>query len=59
MKIMNGLDLLLLFLIGAALLAAVRKIRSDRRNGKGCLSCGGSCAGCSINCGKRTEENHT
>ena len=59
MKIMNGLDILLLFLIGAALLAAVRKIRSDRRNGKSCLSCGGSCAGCSMYCKKRMEDNHT
>ena len=60
---MNGLDILLLLLIGAAVLLALRKIRSDRRNGKSCLSCGGSCAGscagCSVNCRKRTEDNHT
>ena len=59
MKIMNGLDILLLLLIGAAVLTALRKIRRDRRNGKSCLSCGGSCAGCSVNCRKRTEDNHT
>ena len=56
---MNGLDILLLLLIGAAVLLALRKIRSDRRNGKSCLSCGGSYAGCSVNCRKRTEDNHT
>ena len=59
MKIMNGLDILLLLLIGAAVLLALRKIRSDRRNGKSCLSCGGSCAGCRKKKKKRMEDNHT
>ncbi len=56
MKYMNGLDILLLFLIITAMLLALRRIRSDRRKGKGCLSCGGSCGGCGLNCSSRTEE---
>ena len=50
---MNGLDIFLLVLIAAALALAVRKLRLDRKKGKGCLSCGGNCAGCTVNCEKR------
>ncbi|MBQ9249149.1 MAG: FeoB-associated Cys-rich membrane protein [Oscillospiraceae bacterium] len=55
---MNTLDILLLVLIAAAVVLAIRKIRSDRRNGKGCLSCGGNCAGCGLDCHARKEREH-
>ena len=54
---MNGWDILLLILIAVILILAVRKIRSDRRSGKGCLSCGGNCAGCSAMCSNRKDPN--
>ena len=44
---MNGWDIILILLIGAAFLLAVRKVRKDMKSGSSCLSCGGSCAGCS------------
>ena len=53
---MNTLDMILLALIAAAVVLAIRKIRSDRRQGKGCLSCGGNCAGCGMDCGQRKEQ---
>ena len=56
---MNGLDILLLLLIGAAVLTALRTVRGDRRDGKRCCSRGGSSAGCSMYCKKRMEDNHT
>ena len=44
---MNGWDIFLILLIGAAFLLALRKVRKDMKSGNGCLSCGGNCAGCS------------
>ena len=44
---MNGWDIFLILLIGAAFVLAVRKVRKDMKSSSGCLSCGGSCAGCS------------
>ena len=53
---MNGWDILLLILVFAALMLAVRKVHRDRKNGKGCLSCGGNCAGCSLSSTCRSGE---
>ena len=53
---MNALDILLLVLIAAAVVLALRKIHRDRRSGKGCLSCGGDCAGCSLACGQKKGD---
>lgn len=44
---MNALDILLIMIIVLAVVHGLRSIHKDRVNGKGCLSCGGSCAGCS------------
>jgi len=46
-EIMNALDILLIMIIVLAVVWGFRSIHKDRVNGKGCLSCGGSCAGCS------------
>ena len=48
--------ILLLILVFAALMLAVRKVHRDRKNGKGCLSCGGNCAGCSLSSTCRSGE---
>lgn len=50
---MNALDYLLLLLLAAVIVLAIWKIRSDRRQGKGC---GGNCAGCMLDCGKKHED---
>ena len=44
---MNRWDIILILLIGAAFVLAVKKVRKDMKSGSSCLSCGGSCAGCS------------
>lgn len=44
---MNTWDMILIFMIAAAFLLAVRKVRKDMKSGCSCLGCGGSCAGCS------------
>ena len=43
---MNAVDVFLIIVLAAIFVLAIIKIHKDRRNGKGCLSCGGSCAGC-------------
>ncbi|MBQ2462867.1 MAG: FeoB-associated Cys-rich membrane protein [Clostridia bacterium] len=53
---MNTLDIVLLLLIGAVVCMALNKIRKDRKNGKGCLSCGCDCASCSYHCNRTKEE---
>lgn len=45
---MNALDVLLIVLIGAALVAAVLKIRKNRRQGKICSGCSLDCASCEL-----------
>ena len=47
---MNALDIILLLLMAAVIILAIRQIRADRRNGKSCLGCGGNCSSCGINC---------
>ncbi len=47
---MSALDYLLLVLLAAVIVLAIRKIHSDRRQGKGC---GGNCAGCMLDCEKK------
>ena len=53
---MNAVDILLLALIGLAVGLALRKLRRDRKTGKGCLGCGGSCDSCGMDCGKRRNQ---
>ena len=53
-KIMNALDIFLIMIIILAVVWGLRSMHKDRVNRKGCLSCGGSCAGCS-GCA-RTED---
>lgn len=53
---MNGLDIILLILLAAIIILAVRRIRADRRSGKGCLGCSGNCALCSGNCSRPGKE---
>ena len=45
---MNALDVFLIIVLAAVFVLAIIKIHKDRKNGKGCLSCGGSCAGCTL-----------
>ncbi len=54
---MNGLDIILILLIGAAVVLAARKIRRDFKEGNAC-SCGGgsSCSGCTRSCGRRKDN---
>ena len=53
---MNVLDVFLLILHAVAVVLAVRKIHTDRKMGKGCLSCGGNCRGCNLNCAHKKED---
>ncbi len=55
---MSLLDILLLVLLAAAVGLALRSIRAARRKGKGCLGCGGQCAGCAAPCSKREETQN-
>jgi len=50
---MNGWDIILLLLLAGAAALAVRRIRANRRKGAGCS---GHCAGCTLDCAHR-EEN--
>ncbi len=50
---MNGIDIVLLLLIAAALALAVRHIIRRRRQGKGCCGDCASCSGCAC---RRTPQ---
>ena len=43
---MHPIDILLLILIGAVLVLAVRALRTRRRKGGSCHGCGCDCGGC-------------
>ena len=45
---MNALDIMMIVLIGAALTAAVLRIRKNRRQGRICSGCSLDCASCEL-----------
>ena len=53
---MNGWDILLILLITASVVLALRHIHLDRKKGKGCLGCSGNCAGCQNHTPKEKER---
>ena len=50
---MNLWDILLLAGLAVAVILALRGLVLRRRQGKGC---GGGCAGCTLDCERRTEK---
>ena len=50
---MNTLDYILIAALIVAVGFALRRIRLDKKQGKGC---GGNCAGCTMPCEDRKEE---
>ncbi|MBR3397130.1 MAG: FeoB-associated Cys-rich membrane protein [Lachnospiraceae bacterium] len=53
---MNGLDILLIIIIAAAVALAVRRLRADRKKGKLCPGCSDGCSACSAGCRQRRED---
>ena len=50
---MNLIDIVLLAILAVAVFFALRRIVLDRRAGR---SCGGNCAGCQLDCKKRSAH---
>ncbi len=58
---MNGVDIVIIILIAAAVILAVLGIRKSRRNGNSCCgnSCSGNCAHCGASCKKAENTNES